>query len=262
MTRKISTSREFFDSCIEGLFDWDGENQAVREVGGVRVGLRLVRGGQPRVEETYAVLAPWSEAWGDVGEVMSWTPVPRALLDDPALAAAAVAGVRDRVEAMATWPAIAKVSLEVVAGRDTRFGEMELPGDFMKWVTIGVWAKILEDGPLTYDGVQGLLDVYTLALRSYFSRTRRGVGWSQGSPDNCRGGGRDECLHVSDGDDGPRAIASIRDTGELEVGDTNAERESRTDSAAVLPAPPGRLLLARPLAPAAASRGSARQYRI
>lgn len=175
VTGKISTSRQFFDMCADGLFDRSGGNQAYREANGVRVGLRLVRGSEPRVEESYAVVAPWNDTWGDAGEVTYSTPVPRALLSNPEAAAVAVRGVRGRVDAMATLSAIARVSVEVVAGRDTRFGELELPGDFMDWVTIGVWAKVLEDGPLRSDGVQSLLYTYTLAVQNYFSKTRRGV---------------------------------------------------------------------------------------
>lgn len=175
MTSRNPTSREFFDLCVDGLFDSGSDDRASREVAGIRVDLRLVRGRQPRVEETYAVVAPWSETWGDVGEVTYSTSIPRALLSNPDAVETAVMGVRDRVKAMATLSAIARVSVEVVAGRDMRFGEMELPGDFMRWVTIGVWATVLQVGPLTYHGVQKLLDAYNVALWKYFSTTRHGV---------------------------------------------------------------------------------------
>lgn len=174
MTRALRNSRTFFDACVEGLFIRAGENQAVREVGLVQVALRLVGGNQPRIEETYSLRTPWGD-WGVMGVVIHSTPVPRALFEDQEAVAASVATVRDRVASMETLSKIISVSFDVVSGRDIRFGEMSLPADFVRWVSIGVLAKILRDGQCTYGTVQGLLDGYHLALDRYFSRTRRGV---------------------------------------------------------------------------------------
>lgn len=149
-----------------GLEKCDAGSLVLPSDTGMRVEVEWVERRTPVLRETYAVAG--IEAWSHLGEVVIAHKLTQRLLKSSEQLEELLLGVRDRSGLMAS-PALAYgTAIEVMSGREARFGTDDDMWRLSLWAVLRYWAKIKVAEPsIRLFGQVG--SDYTFALRERFN---------------------------------------------------------------------------------------------